>query len=1853
MSRKWLLCGSVLLIIFFLFSTAVLAATLPLKDITGNIVLKENATRDTRSDEYTYGVGIDALGFQADTPYFGAGTGAAVNAFSGNLVITSTDVSLPGANGIGTSFTRFYNSDVYYSMNQGSGNPGPYNMLKPGTLGHGWSHTYEERIVVPFIDNPVWPTFFNDRQFYIESGDNGRTMLLDNACNPTIATGDSDCYWPQTLFSEPAEDVKEYVFFTDNMDEVVWYHALGEADGMCLDYNRDAFKLFTKDGTEKLYSHWVSREGPYSDIDSPSCTSGTDCRQMQYPGVYLTSIRDKYNNKVLIDYYENDEGCNWGQEKSVPPEPFCEGITFTVNCGTPFVSKVRTINARGQEIARMNFYYTDITKDARLDYVISWNHNNHRIMYDYIYSGDLSVNPFEHYCLDSEMCNEDALLVEIRIYDITGDGTTEHVTVPQSGMCGEQCPGGCGLKCNEIAANNYCKALGYNGYAGGTMQCTQTNGLYTKGNWANHPTTPLTEYCGTSGTAEWVTSMDCLVTGGELFESVKYTYFRDNGDTKSFFAIEEIESSLGSTTTYTYSNEEGYPCFEGPLYQRKHVGSYTVTESVDQTYTYDYTYNWDAGSCYDSPSRTTEMTEPAQDGIYKKSQTQFYSALPTYGGYNDYVSGKKIATQTFDNAANLKAEDYQSYKKYKLGSYIPTKGTLNSWINVGYSCALCDDSDCATHGADYEAFCTDDGTYETCMCAAPAYTLQDYTTLNKVHDAGEERALASMVSSRDKYGNAKNSINFGEVSTTSSWNKDIVGDIFGQITIYNPTLPDDELENRMTYYYEQDPSFENRDKFIVTIPYLAETLKDSVVLEQTRYDSYSNFGDLLSVSAWDNSRLGTNPWLTTNLQYDTFGNMIHAIGPTGSEYFADYSDWKGVAVGKEWTYNDAGDILQKTNTYYPHTYKLNKQYDENGNTYKYEYDDLGRITKVYLPGDAEGIPSTRITYHDPPTDVYVSVESKANIGYFNPVEHHYDALGRKVKQLQEDPDEVNNIVIKTTHNDKGLVKSMSRPYHEAIAGGRSSTPLWTELSYDSMDRRNLVTPPDLNTVQTIYGPGWTKIIDEEGHQSTKFFDTYGRTIKVVDNAENDVEFEYDPLGNLILVRDELEHVSTSQYNSLGQLTASHHPDSGSTINTYDTAGMLKTSNDGLYTTEYFYDALNRIKTVEVAGVVVEEYNYDDCENGKGKLCSALKGPTSTSYKYDKIGRVIRILQTVNDKVFRTDYTYDPSGNLKQVFYPNGEYVIYGYDTISRLKTVSLDGAVVETVHYNPTGTVSQLDYGNTISTEYDYTERDWLKEVLVDSGNVFSRFYIHDNVGNIEEEFDIEAGTMLLDYGYDSVYQLKTVTDHESILGGDLLFTYDATGNRDEKTFAGNQFDYNYDPDSNKLTGSNLFTYIYSATGNVVRKVGKPNFINFNYGEIGTESYVLSGLAADVSVGDPVKVIYPLAAPIQQFVWNTIAQGTATNTYVVISNDNFDAAESSEPMPDPQWYETSVDKNLFDLQPSIVHYDYDYKNMLVKIRYPGGKCVGNVYDTGGLRVEKRSNIDELSTYYAYDLNGNVLHVETAEYAGTGCEPETTSPVCGNGILEFGEVCDGEYDDYIADCADYGQENPECGHMWGGQMVRCVSCNAVDTSECSSNSDGVISDGETCDMALPDITCADAGCNCNRDEYPGCYPSQPDMTRAVCACGDWDYPLGVCDCDQTLDCTDKKGFCRHRVYSDDSEGLTNCECVKGTCRHDCSQYGYTQQTECEANGCDYYLGACRYKCTEGDVFECEYGDQYSYPSGYNFAEFVVNKDKDGDCACEYDIHEDYPTVVGCCLAKVKPIKPTLLTAIPYPGDPGVY
>ncbi len=212
----------------------------------------------------------------------------------------------------------------------------------------------------------------------------------------------------------------------------------------------------------------------------------------------------------------------------------------------------------------------------------------------------------------------------------------------------------------------------------------------------------------------------------------------------------------------------------------------------------------------------------------------------------------------------------------------------------------------------------------------------------------------------------------------------------------------------------------------------------------------------------------------------------------------------------------------------------------------------------------------------------------------------------------------------------------------------------------------------------------------------------------------------------------------------------------------------------------------------------------------------------------------------------------------------------------------------------------------------------------------------------------------------------------------------------------------------------------------------------------------------------------------------------------------------------------------------------------------------------------------------------------------------TTPGCGDGILQEGEVCDG---------AELAGASCETLGYGGGTLACAADCGALDASGCVSTcGNGVLETGETCD---DDNTAAGDGCaaDCTVEAGWNCTEDTPSVCTSVC--GD-DLVVGAEACDgaalggQTCELLGYYGGELACLADCSGFDLAPCEAA-GTCgdgihqgasgepcegeflgEETCESQGYYPGTLACTDACAFDFTGCDGRCGD-DVIQSEFGE----------------------------------------------------------------
>ncbi|RPI78063.1 MAG: hypothetical protein EHM45_06880, partial [Desulfobacteraceae bacterium] len=565
-------------------------------------------------------------------------------------------------------------------------------------------------------------------------------------------------------------------------------------------------------------------------------------------------------------------------------------------------------------------------------------------------------------------------------------------------------------------------------------------------------------------------------------------------------------------------------------------------------------------------------------------------------------------------------------------------------------------------------------------------------------------------------------------------------------------------------------------------------------VRQSIYVYENNTGNLLSKSAWLES--GNNP--ATSMQYDTYGNVLHAIDAWGN------------ASSDPWAHATHTDFDSETNTFpvkvtAPKTGSAahitqtgwNRLYnqpawtkDENGNIISYQYDVFGRLTLTQNPDGG----STQIIYSDVsdpnafPRYLLTKIKEDAAGNTIDKYEF-FDGLGRPIQTTTFGEDE-KPIISRTYYNNMGQTALTEGPFFASGVTYPQTAPLtgypfsWT--SYDFRGRPLIVKSKHgdyLKNNEYIatsfdYSGFSATVTDPDGNRKTEKKDYLGRIIEVIEH--NDPEayrttYQYNVAGDLLKVTDVLSHETNLEYDTLGRKKVMVDPDMGRWEYSYDPNGNLLTQKDAKNQEIRFeYDALNRplnkkyfFNDQPSTNDIPVFTTYDNAtpgSNGIGKPYTITKGNVViTNNAYDFMGRSLKVTKRIDTTDYVTQNEYELSGKVKKLLYPDNYFITYDYYPGTNLiQTITDSANVVQAVYtdYEPTGKIGQIDYHNGTATKYTYDA--WSTKLFgivtedpTHDPNKYlqNREYTYSRAGDVLRIED-HVQKVSYDYAYDPLHRL-------------------------------------------------------------------------------------------------------------------------------------------------------------------------------------------------------------------------------------------------------------------------------------------------------------------------------------------------------------------------------------------------------------------------------------------------------------------------------------------------------------------
>ncbi|MCD7811589.1 MAG: DUF6531 domain-containing protein [Ruminococcus sp.] len=519
-------------------------------------------------------------------------------------------------------------------------------------------------------------------------------------------------------------------------------------------------------------------------------------------------------------------------------------------------------------------------------------------------------------------------------------------------------------------------------------------------------------------------------------------------------------------------------------------------------------------------------------------------------------------------------------------------------------------------------------------------------------------------------------------------------------------------------------------------------------------------------------------------------------------------------------YEKTNGETKRTSAYYANG-QLARQTDALGNTTKYAYDYLNKLTKTYTPYDS---------------DTYSITENQ------------YDKNGNVILTKQtvqeENSDTAEYSVTKNEYNAQGLLTQVT--LSDGTSGSEKNI---TQYFYNSAG------------IQTKMHTGLHSSNDTDFLTTNYVYDAWGHLVKTTDSTGYDSgTITYDLNGNVLTSTDANGYVTTNTYDALNHVLTADTTCSDTTKNvsksyTYDNMGRVLTAVSDDVKTSYTYDALGRTVTeAETDGdyTTVKGYTYVGVSQYVDTQTVGVNSSvlySDTSYEYDDEMRISKVLES---DVVTASYTYDANGNKASETSANGVVSTYTYNGCNKVTSITTKSGEITISAYEYSYFLDGSDAckvrtenGIIEETTYAYDSLRRLVTESVSTGGTITDTYTYeydDYSNRIQmtasgtEDYVTEYSYEDADGNYTALLQSETKTSEESSAETELsispvsledtsevtTYIYDANGNQITKT-ADNKTEANTYDGLNQLIGytdgETEASYSYNVDGLRIQKV--------------------------------------------------------------------------------------------------------------------------------------------------------------------------------------------------------------------------------------------------------------------------------------------------------------------------------------------------------------------------------------------------------------------------------------------------
>ncbi len=892
---------------------------------------------------------------------------------------------------------------------------------------------------------------------------------------------------------------------------------------------------------------------------------------------------------------------------------------------------------------------------------------------------------------------------------------------------------------------------------------------------------------------KYAVKTNTVETDGQTYEVDKITYNMIDGENK-YDEMSESVDIMGNTTKY----------------ERDANGNVTKTINADKTYTLARYNDKNMPLVQVDENKNVVICEYDESGVNVLKQ---YQSLTPVSDADKMVSNSfDLSTIDYTNYAMTVYTYYAASETASIAGLVRTitdpEGNVTEYTygTSGYAKGLpvkvsVKDGNTVVNTVEYEYNAQLQVSKEKTsvdisknVYAVKEYEYDKFNNVTKVKDYGTGSTAAVTISEYDKL-----SRKTAEYSPNFSADKS-----HGTYATYYPSgavkTQTDALGNVTSFEYDAYGNVTakiNPDGTVNIVEY------DGLQREKATYfkETAESEKQILTSTGYEFENHSFNIYTGTDNSYSESYNGLRTfkityISAEKQVMTETLADFRGNTVEEK-----VNDEVKRTNAYYSNG-QLARQTDALGNTTKYEYNFLNKLTKTETPFDNENISVTT---------------------------NEYDKNGNVIKTIQK-IDNNKNSITQNQYNAMGLLEKVTLSDGTANGAKNISKYFYNNAGVQIKMYTGMSSESDTSYLTTNYE-----------------YDSWMRAVRTTDSTGyNSGTITYDLNGNVLTNTDANGNVTTNTYDALNRVISSktvNPKDSSKNVSksyTYDNMGRITKAENNDLTTAYIYDALGR-KTKETeyknGYSAFKGFFYEGVSQYTRQQIVGIEKLlmySYTSYEYDDEMRVVKVMETGEDTV---SYTYDANGNKKTETLANGVVSTYTYNKANRITKIEnkngnsnissyeysyyLDGSDACKVR-NENGIIETTEY------EYDGLKRLTEESVKVGSNTTDTYSYEYDDYGNRSKMTATGTEDYVTEYSYSDANgsytallqkEVKTVESDENPFTSETkqtVYTYDANGNQITKTAEGKTETNTYDG-LNQLIGftdgETTASYKYNVSG--------------------------------------------------------------------------------------------------------------------------------------------------------------------------------------------------------------------------------------------------------------------------------------------------------------------------------------------------------------------------------------------------------------------------------------------------------